>query len=120
MRLARAQTKVAIDTYTLNFNPAHWSQPDVFDPLRFQASDDVNFYAYFRFGMGRRRCLGYRFADFITKLTLVTLLARYRVDVVGSAAPTQRRSGMGTIGVSRTGKEGGSRFRAVTVIVGSV
>jgi cytochrome P450 len=88
------QTKVAIDPYTLNFNPKYWKNPEEFDPERFRNPLDINRYAYFRFGIGQRRCLGYRFADFLMKLTVTTILSRFDMRVRGKRDPTERDSGM--------------------------
>lgn len=55
-----AGADVLISPYTLHRHPAHWADPDRFDPDRFTAgaSTDRPRYAYIPFGAGPRYCVG--------------------------------------------------------------
>jgi cytochrome P450 len=44
--------------------------------------------------MGQRRCLGYRFADFLMKLTVTTILSRYEMVLPGTQQASARTNGM--------------------------
>lgn len=65
-------TAVLMDVFSINHDAKYWTNPDEFNPNRFENNESQtnNFH---RFGLGPRRCLGRKYADFI----LTTVLARF-------------------------------------------
>jgi cytochrome P450 len=78
-----AGSTVAISTYVLHHHPKYWDNPEGFDPLRFADGQDQTrpTYAYFPFGGGARRCIGFRFAMTQMPLVIATLLQRHRLEL---------------------------------------
>lgn len=69
-----------ISPYLSHRDPAHWPNPEGFDPDRF-LPETVRArprYAYFPFGGGPRICIGNAFAMIEAKLVLATILQRFR------------------------------------------
>lgn len=65
-------------------DPAIWSQPNEFDPARFdapRAEDKTHKHAFIPFGGGAHKCLGIKFAELQVKLVLFHLLKQYRIEV---------------------------------------
>lgn len=64
--------------YLLHRDPAHWKQPEAFDPDRFSVSEsqDRNRYAFFPFSLGSRRCVG-EFFSMVDMQLHIALLARH-------------------------------------------
>ncbi|HET7736361.1 MAG TPA: cytochrome P450 [Nocardioidaceae bacterium] len=79
-------TVIGISGYTMHHDPRFWRDPDTFDPSRF-IDDDVNTYSFLPFGIGPRRCLGYRMAYMVGLYTLATAFQRYHFAVVPGWAP---------------------------------
>jgi len=74
-------TLVCVDAYSLNHNPAIWPEPFVFKPERFDnPQNDNNFH---RFGMGPRRCLGFRYAHIMLKIIIVSILRTFKIEIIG-------------------------------------
>ena len=69
-------TDVTIPIFLLHRNPEHWSDPDKFDPERFNPSNEQSYptYAYLPFGEGPRHCIGKRLAMLEVKMALVAIL----------------------------------------------
>jgi cytochrome P450 len=72
-----AGTTVAFSGQTLHRDPRWWRDPDAYDPSRF-LEDDINTYAYVPFGVGPRRCLGFKMAYQVGLWTLAEAFRRYR------------------------------------------
>jgi cytochrome P450 len=68
-------TIVAMSPYLMHRHPRYWERPDVFDPDRFVPAEIAKRpqYAYFPFGGGPRRCIGFKFALMEGQLILATL-----------------------------------------------
>ncbi len=85
---------VATPPYLVHRHPAHWPNPEGFDPERFLPGRDAgrHSYAYLPFGGGRRQCVGGSFAMLEATLVLATIAQRYRLDLVAgtrvAAEPT--------------------------------
>ncbi|MEN0060643.1 MAG: cytochrome P450 [Myxococcota bacterium] len=65
-------------------DPRVWTEPDDFDPTRFEKSRQENRtcpFAYAPFGAGAHHCLGASFADLQMRLILVHILRRFRWSV---------------------------------------
>ncbi|UYZ64635.1 cytochrome P450 [Hymenobacter weizhouensis] len=76
-----ANTHLSVLLYHNHQNPAYWTAPDQFDPLRFAAGRQEHRkcpFGYAPFGAGQHHCLGFAFADMQVKLVMHHLLRRYR------------------------------------------
>lgn len=75
--------KVWIPAYGIQRDPAIYPKPEVFDPERF--TEDLmktrHPMYYLPFGDGPRNCIGARFAVYQSKIGLIKILRKYRVDV---------------------------------------
>ncbi|MFZ5963962.1 cytochrome P450 [Thalassococcus sp. BH17M4-6] len=78
---------VMIPIYALHRHRALWSDPDGFDPDRWQARKSAPRYAYLPFGDGPRICIGASFALQEAVIILATLLARFRFTAVPGRDP---------------------------------
>ncbi|XP_065908807.1 cytochrome P450 3A13-like [Dysidea avara] len=75
-------TLVYVPIHRINFNPDYWSNPDTFDPERFDPNIVVNnTEGFLSFGAGPRICLGKRLGLLNTKMALVSILRKYRLDL---------------------------------------
>lgn len=72
---------VVIPIYGIHRNPEFYSDPDRFDPERFNDENKKNVkpYSYLPFGLGPRGCLGSRFALLEIKCLFYYLLATFEV-----------------------------------------
>lgn len=79
-----------ISPYVNHRHPAYWTNPDVFDPDRFEEgrAKAIEKYHYFPFGGGPHMCIGKHLTLFETKVTLALLAQRYRVVRAGDGALT--------------------------------
>ena len=75
---------LAVCPWTLHRHPAHWQNPEGFDPERFSParSRQRARYTYLPFGGGPRTCIGVNFALYEIKLVLATLLQRVAFELV--------------------------------------
>jgi cytochrome P450 len=78
-------TLLSISNTFLHHDPAHWSDPERFDPGRWENGgaerDPFGSGWYFPFGRGPRTCLGQPFALFAMKLTIAELLMNSRLEL---------------------------------------
>ncbi|WP_205695497.1 cytochrome P450 [Conexibacter sp. SYSU D00693] len=84
-----AGTTVAFSGQTLHRDPRWWRDPDAFSPSRF-LEDDVNPYAFVPFGVGPRRCLGFKMAYQVGLWTLAEAFRRFRFTVPPGWTPEPR------------------------------
>jgi cytochrome P450 len=70
--------------YVLHRLPAHWQDPEAFDPERFlpERSADRPKFVYLPFGAGPRQCIGNQFALIEAHLTVATIAQSYRLHLV--------------------------------------
>ena len=76
-----ANTYLSVLLYHHHQDPAHWTEPARFDPLRFATSRNEHRkcpFGYAPFGAGQHYCLGFAFADMQVKLVMHQLLHHYR------------------------------------------
>jgi cytochrome P450 len=78
-----AGTRIAVDMYTLHFDPDLWGpvDPHTFYPERFETKRHPM--AWIPFGAGPRNCVGMRFALMELKMALVRLLKTYSIVSCG-------------------------------------
>lgn len=74
-----AGTVVAFSGQTLHRDPRWWRDPESYDPSRF-LEDDINTYAFLPFGVGPRRCLGFKMAYQVGLWTLAEAFRRYHFE----------------------------------------
>ena len=90
----QAGSLIFIPIYAIHRHHALWSDPDLFDPDRFQNSfaQARPRCAYMPFGTGPRICIGASFAMLEMVVGLASLLAKVRVQLsdTGSPQPIQR------------------------------
>lgn len=81
--LIPARTTVFVLPYVTHRHPEFWSNPEGFDPERFEGSRlrSRPRFAYFPFGGGPRQCIGNHFALIEAQLALATLAQRFHVDL---------------------------------------
>ena len=70
---------VNLYVYGVHHDPAHWENPEVFEPNRFtkEKMKSIKPYTYFPFGGGPRLCIGNQFAMMEMQLILYTLLKNF-------------------------------------------
>ncbi|CAH1388794.1 unnamed protein product [Nezara viridula] len=75
-------TFVVIPIWSLHHDPQYFPNPNKFDPERFSQEnrDSIVPYTYLPFGEGPRMCIGMRFGLLQTKLGIVTLLQKFKVE----------------------------------------
>ncbi|XP_052227092.1 cytochrome P450 3A21-like isoform X9 [Dreissena polymorpha] len=68
-------------TDILHFLDEYWEDPYTFNPERFapENKDKINEYAYLPFGVGPRNCVGMRLAQLEVKMTVISMLRKYRI-----------------------------------------
>jgi len=80
-------TRIWVSPYVTHHHPEFWDEPESFAPERFAEGEEEperkHRNAYLPFGGGARMCIGHRFAMWEMQLTVVRLLARYRVRRAG-------------------------------------
>jgi len=69
--------RVMVSIYSTHHDPAHWSEPERFDPARFAPGQKHLPYTYLPFGGGPRNCLGANFAQVEARVVLARLLQRF-------------------------------------------
>jgi len=74
-----AGTNVIGLIYMCHYHPEEWTNPEAFDPERFQAdkSEKRHKFAYMPFGAGQRKCIGMDFALMEGQLALAMVAQRY-------------------------------------------
>jgi cytochrome P450 len=77
-----AGSAVMLPQWVVHRDPAHWDDPESFDPDRWlpERSAGRPEFAYFPFGGGPRVCIGRRFATMEAKIVLATVARRYRLE----------------------------------------
>lgn len=85
-------TMVFTSTYAMHRHPTYWADPDAFRPERWEGDGPgVPAGVYIPFSMGRRRCLGDRFAELELHVVLTHLLRAVRIAPVGTPPPAKVR-----------------------------
>ncbi|KAJ0177947.1 hypothetical protein K1T71_006820 [Dendrolimus kikuchii] len=87
--LKKGQT-VLISPRGIHHDPNLYPEPEKFDPERFSVENSANRHpcAYLPFGIGPRQCIGIRFAQIQSRVGIVKLLTKFRVEPCNN---TQRK-----------------------------
>lgn len=89
---------VLLSPYGLQRDSRFWIHPERFEPTRF-ATDKINRNAYLPFGIGPRKCLGWRLAYIDGLMTLAAVLQRYTVEIRPGWSPKPKlRISTGLVG----------------------
>jgi len=77
------KTPVVIDTYNLNRTSPIWGNDGhSFRPDRFDGLPATQYrYAFWRFGIGPRKCVGMNFGDKIVKVIIATIVENYQLQL---------------------------------------
>ncbi len=76
-----AGTSVSVDNYGLNRDETKWPNPEQFLPDRFiDNKEEISHFHWNRFGMGPRRCLGWRLGDLLINAVLFFILSKYQIE----------------------------------------
>lgn len=80
---------VMINLWALHRHKKLWDRPDSFIPERFfgENRDSIKRFQYLPFGMGRRVCIGQKFALQEAAILIALMARRYRFDYAGERAP---------------------------------
>jgi len=73
-------TRVVLNAFLTNRMPERYSEPDCFRPERWVSLNPTPF-EYLVFSAGPRNCPGYWLATAMMKVTLATILTRYRIEL---------------------------------------
>lgn len=73
-----------IPIYAIHRDPRFFTDPDIFDPERFnnENKEKIKPFTYMPFGLGPRKCIGSRFALMETKIVLIQLLSEFNFKVI--------------------------------------
>ena len=76
-----AGQNVLVPIYVIHRNPEIYPNPNQFDPSRFaeDAESKRGPFDYLPFSIGARNCIGQRYALMEMKVTLIKLIANYRI-----------------------------------------
>nr|AGT51299.1 cytochrome P450 [Aedes albopictus] len=76
-----AGTQISIKIYNIHRNPKIWENPDEFIPERFSKTNESKRgpYDFIPFSAGSRNCIGQRYAMMELKVTIIKLIASFKV-----------------------------------------
>lgn len=79
----KAGTNVMLCAFAVHRRPEYWSNPEGFDPSRFdERNGPIRRYSYFPFGVGARSCLGERFGTMESIIIIAMLLREFKMALV--------------------------------------
>ncbi|XP_054161163.1 cytochrome P450 3A8-like [Oppia nitens] len=78
----RAGETIEFGIYAMHMNADYYPNPEQFNVDRFlpENRNQLTPYAFLPFGLGPRQCIAKRFAQMLVKLTLATLVLKYRFN----------------------------------------
>ena len=81
-----AGSAILLSQYVVHRHPAHWEQPEVFDPERWapERSASLHRFAYFPFGGGSRYCIAQGLAMVLGKIVIAMAAREFRWEDAGS------------------------------------
>ncbi|KAF7993503.1 hypothetical protein HCN44_010098 [Aphidius gifuensis] len=76
------KTKVFFPIHSFQRDPEYFRNPDVFDPLRFseERKSEIIPGTYSPFGHGPKNCIGERFANYQTKIGLISIVKNFIIE----------------------------------------
>ncbi|XP_067944121.1 cytochrome P450 20A1-like [Watersipora subatra] len=80
--LVPANTPVMISLYAMFKDEKQWPNANTFDPDRFLNADKLPPLGFEPFGMGKRKCPGYRMTNVETKVFLTLILKNFKISLV--------------------------------------
>jgi cytochrome P450 len=84
--------------YSIHRNPEYWEEPDAFRPSRFDArvSPPVSPHHFLPFSLGRRSCIGSRFAQVEGVTALAKIMRKFTIHLpTGTRDPNFALLGVG-------------------------
>ncbi|CAF2948263.1 unnamed protein product [Rotaria sp. Silwood2] len=72
-------TEVIVNLYMLHHSESHWSDPEKFDPSRFDQHQSEKFLP---FSIGFRSCIGQHFAMLEAKIMLSMIIRRFHIELI--------------------------------------
>ncbi|MFI4888926.1 MAG: cytochrome P450 [Steroidobacterales bacterium] len=84
-----AGTDVFVSPYFVHRHPSHWSEPERFQPERFNEAADAarHRFAYIPFGVGPRHCIGEGLAMYELATHFATMASRFRLTRLTDEPP---------------------------------
>ena len=88
----RAGSTVYVPVYAVHRHEKLWSEPDRFDPSRFEpeAAKAIDQFCYLPFGAGPRTCIGQNFAQMEAVAVMASLLRSFRLTLRPGHRPEPR------------------------------
>ena len=88
----RAGSTVYVPVYAVHRHEKLWSEPDRFDPSRFEpeAAKAIDQFCYLPFGAGPRTCIGQNFAQMEAAAVMASLLRSFRLTLRPGHRPEPR------------------------------
>ena len=88
----RAGSTVYVPVYAVHRHEKLWSEPDRFDPSRFEpeAAKAIDRFCYLPFGAGPRTCIGQNFAQMEAAAVMASLLRSFRLTLRPGHRPEPR------------------------------
>lgn len=77
-----AGNRVMYSIYLSHRDPAHWENPEQFDPERFERQGAVPAFTYVPFGGGPRNCIGATFAQIEAKVVMARLFQQVELELL--------------------------------------
>mgnify|MGYP001426083929 FL=1 len=77
-----AGRRVMYSIYLSHRDPAHWENPTLFDPERFERQAAAPAFTYLPFGGGPRNCIGATFAQIEAKVVMARLFQRVQLELL--------------------------------------
>lgn len=74
-------TCVVYNSWLMHHDADLWPNPEVFDPNRFKEGTVIHPCAFAPFGLGERRCIGYKLALLEMKMVICDLLLSYELEL---------------------------------------
>ncbi|NEA62764.1 cytochrome P450 [Streptomyces sp. SID12488] len=100
-----AGADILISPWVTHRHPAHWDNPDHFDPDRFTPDQETarHRYAWLPFGGGPRACIGRHFSMLESVLALAVLLREYDIEAPDTDIPVTAAVTLQAVGEARVG-----------------
>ncbi|GFU45905.1 cytochrome P450 3A8 [Nephila pilipes] len=74
-------TLIQAPAHLMHHDPEFWSEPEIFDPERFNTKPNADGITYLPFGVGPRNCLGMRLAQLEAKLAIAHTISKFRIEL---------------------------------------